>query len=129
MKPLIYIVKIYPFVITMLVMVGFLCDLLVINKKFIENEFIQHTMMMDIIMLMFSIKMKFCFWHRAMIINLITILCVQWMSKNIRLNIDPMTLINIVMIMVCLSISIITFMTYKYGNNKELSKSICSPGR
>ena len=82
MKSLICLVKIYPIVVTMFITVGLICCMLGVSIYNLTYPIFGHSLFIDIIMLFFSLKFRFCRWHQALPINLIFIISIEWFSVN-----------------------------------------------
>lgn len=73
-----------------------------------------HALFIDICFLIMSMVMKFCFWHRLLILNLITTIVIEWINVNVY-TINSALYIRMIFGLSCSVLLISTILYSKYG--------------
>ena len=82
-----------------------------------------HALLIDICFLIMSSVMRFCFWHRLLILNLIATIVLEWISVNVY-QINSLFYIRTLFGLSCSVLLISTILYSKYGWFKQRAKRI-----
>ena len=112
---LICLVKIYPIIVTMSIMIGLIYCMFGVNVSNITYPIFGHSLFIDVIMLFFSLKFMFWRWHQALLVNLIFIISIEWFSVNKGFMPNVKDYITLLSTMISITILTSTILYYKHG--------------
>ena len=122
MRNTITVIKYWPVVTTLVIMLAFVFELLEMSIFNVLSPLFGCSLFMAICFYFISKLLRFCLWHRILIINLIVISVITFVNINIyRFQ-------NIIVIQTCLLVSCISIITslilyLKYGCFKHTIKA------
>jgi len=114
MRWLLRIVKIWPIAINLSILIVLICYMFNISINNYVYPIFGHSLFVDICFLIMSKALRFCFWHRLLIWNLIVIIVMEWWSVNFFI-INEIYYVRTLLALVCCTILVSTFLRIKYG--------------
>ena len=124
MRCIISLIKIYPIVVTLSITIGLLCAITGVSISNFTYPIFGHSLLMDMMILIMSIRFKFCKWHQILILNLIAIISIEWLSVNVGFIPDTHDYIATLTALMSITILISTILYYKHGCFKTTPKKI-----
>lgn len=111
MREVISLIKMYPMVITGIILATTIGTLIFPDISCLLYPAFGHSIYVNLLMLRISMKMHFCLWYRVLIMNLIFVNVVEWLDVNFQLFPDAIRYITMIMVitLICVVISIILY--------------------
>ena len=122
MKRIVRLIKIYPIVVTLVISIGLMLCIAGINISNITYPIFGHSIFANLIMMIISIKLRFCRWHQILIGNLLLIISIEWLSVNVGFIPDAMAYITIISATTSTSILMSSILYYKHGCFKTTAR-------
>lgn len=119
MKILIFIIKISPIIINFAILISLIFALFDRDISSFTYAIFGHSLYFDLLLLLLSVKMRFCFWHRLLIINMIIIITIEWIDINFNLISSSLCYIQSLLLLTCSSIIGAAILKYKHGHTKK----------
>ena len=123
MRPLLKLIKYYPILVNLYVLLGMLIYVsgIRINVSTYLYTYIGHSFYVDIILILLSIVFIFCVWHRLLIGNMMLCLAIETLTNyNVYIKNDVYIMIISTIITIFISLFIFrkhgTFSTKKSNN-------------
>ena len=123
MRPLIKLVKYYPILVNLYVLLGMLIYVsgIRINVSTYLYTYIGHSFYVDAVFILLSIVFRFCVWHRILIGNMVLCLAIETLTNyNVYIKNDVYIMIISTIITIFISLLIFrkhgTFSTKKSNN-------------
>lgn len=123
MRPLLQLIKYYPILVNLYILLGMLIYVsgVHINVSAYLYTYIGHSFYVDIVVLLLSLKLKFCVWHRILIANMMICLAIETLTNhNIYIKNDVYIMIISTIITIFIALLIFrkhgTFGTTKSNN-------------
>ena len=114
MRPLLQLIKYYPILVNLYVLLGMLIYVsgVRINVSTYLYTYIGHSFYVDILVMLLSLKLKFCVWHRILIANMMLCLAIETLTNyNVYIKND----VYIMIISTIITIFIALFIFRKHG--------------
>ena len=115
MKLIIHLVKMYPIAVTFVMAINLILALSHISIVNMTYPIFGHSLMVDVIMLLFSQKLKFCTWHRLLLINMIFAIMMEWIWVNFNIISSGIFYVHLLLTITCITILTAAISFYKYG--------------
>jgi len=118
MKWILRIVKAWPIITNLSILLILIFHILEVSISNLMYPIFGHSLFVDILFLMMSYKLKFCFWHKLLILNLIAIIGIEWISVNLCI-IDSVFYIRLLFTLTSVTLLTSTVLYSKYGMFKK----------
>lgn len=128
MKLLIYFVKIYPIVISIFIAIGLSLSLCGVDTSNYTYPIVGHSLFSDFVILLLSYKFRFCKWHRALIFNMMFLICLEWMEVNFLVIDDVILYVRVLLLSTVCSLIFSAILYYKHGCNKTSTQKAARQG-
>ena len=121
MRPLLQLIKYYPILVNLYVLLGMLIYVsgIRINVSDYLYTYIGHSFYVDIVVLLLSLKLKFCVWHRILIANMMICLAIETLT-NYNVYIKNDVYIMIISTIITIFIALLIFRKHgTFGTTKS----------
>lgn len=119
MKSVLTLVKWYPIVLTVFVIVTTIGSFLYQGLDALLWPVFGHSIFSNGIMWVFSIKMHFCRWHRVLLANLMFVMVVTWFDVNLLCFPDAVQYLSWILSITAASVVLAAILYSRYGCFKK----------